>query len=152
MKTGIAVGCFVAAGLAAIGLFSQGCGGSDNSTVPPPSSGSSSTNPPSATPPAPVEITLATTTVGIASGGSASTAPATAPSNGVVTATVTWSGGSKLGAELYKNGVAQGLVADTSPLVVSGNSVAGDAWYVTVVNTIPPSPAVTVNMTVALMP
>jgi len=141
MKTSIVAVCLVVAGLTAIGLLTPGCGGGDDTTVV--------TNVVAA--PLPAEIILDSKTLNIAaSGGTADTTPAATPTNGVVTATVTWSGGSNLVAALFKDGVVQAIVADTSPLVVSGNASAGSSWYVHVSNN--NSVAITVNMVVSLTP
>ena len=155
MKTGIVVGCFVAAGLAAIGLFSQGCGGSDDSASTPPNSGSSSTNPPSATPPStpPAEITFVSQTVIIGSPGIVGTTAGIAPTNGTVTATATWSGGGMLEAQLLSNGALVATVNSESPLAMTANTAAGKSWDLVLGNTIPPmAPAGPVSVIISVMP
>jgi hypothetical protein len=127
--------------MATIGLFTPGCGGGDDTTVV--------TNVVAA--PLPAEIILDSKTLSIAGGGGAAdTTPAAAPTSGVITATATWSGGSNMVAALYRDGAVQGLITDSSPLVLTANTAAGASWYARVINN--NSVAITVNIVVSLTP
>ena len=132
-------------GFVVVSLLAPGCGGGSDS-----SGGVTNVVTNVVAAPLPAEYVLDSKTVGIAAGGNASTTPASAPTNGIVTATVTWSGGSNMVAALYKDGALQAILTDTSPMAVSGHATPGSVWYVNVANN--NSVGFTVNMVVSLVP
>ncbi len=141
MKTGYRCIGLLLTAMAAIGLLTPGCGGGDETTVV--------TNVVAA--PLPAEIILDSKTLSVAGGGgTADTTPAAAATNGVITATVTWSGGSNMVAALYRDGALQGLATDTSPLVITANTAPGPQWHARVINN--NTAAITVNVVVSLTP
>ena len=145
MKTRILVACSLVVGFVVVSLLAPGCGGGSDS-----SGGVTNVVTNVVAAPLPAEFVLDSKTVGIAAGGNASTTPAAAPTNGIVTATVTWSGGSNMVAALYKDGALQAILTDTSPMAVSGHATPGSSWYVNVGNN--NAVGFTVNMVVSLVP
>jgi len=135
MKKSIMAACLVAAGLTFIGLLSQGCGGGDDSSSGAPGAG---------------EIVLDSKTLTLVAGDGADTTPTAASTNGVVTATVIWSGGSKMTVWLYKDNAIVSAGQDTSPMALSANATPGSTWFVRVLNE--NAAAFTINMVVSLTP
>lgn len=134
MKKSIMTVCMMVAGLACIGLFSQGCGGGDGSSAPAASSG---------------EIILSSQNGVAMTASTALTIPAVlAPTSGVVTVTVNWTGGGLAVVGLRKNGAAAAAAIEGSPVALSAGSVAGDSWSAVIT----PYSNVTANIVLSLVP
>lgn len=84
------------------------------------------------TPPEPE--TLQDRTYTVAAGGGATTDAVTAPDDGIMSATVDWSGGQTIGATFIRNGVALGVSVGVSPLMLSAPTDDGQNWQVALSN------------------
>ncbi|MBU1692529.1 MAG: hypothetical protein KKC51_01050 [Verrucomicrobia bacterium] len=100
------------------------------------------------TPPEPQ--TLQDRTYSVPAGATVMSDAETAPDDGTMFATVDWSGGGQLQADLFRNGAAVAAQLDNSPLNISAVTDDGQTWTVRIINSTPDNK--NVNITIRYAP